>query len=58
MYLTMKQAAETANVSESTIRRYISSGAIPGYRMGARLLRVDAEELQRFIRRIPTAGVR
>lgn len=49
-------AAQYAGVSTRTLRRYISAGRLTGYRVGPRLIRVDADELARLLRPIPTAG--
>lgn len=55
-YSTIAEAAEFAGISTRTIRRYIAAGLITGYRVGPRLIRVDLNELGRFISRIPSAG--
>lgn len=48
-------AAEHADVSTRTIRRYIASGILTGYRVGPRLVKVDLNEIdQKIIRTIPT----
>jgi excisionase family DNA binding protein len=49
-------AADYAAVSTKTIRRWISSGRVAGYRAGPRLIRVDLAELDAMLRPIPTAG--
>lgn len=38
-------AAETADVSTKTIRRYIAAGRIHAYRVGPKLIKVDLDEL-------------
>ena len=48
-------AAEYAGVSTKTIRRYIASGRLTGYRIGPRLIRVDLNELDAILRPIPNA---
>lgn len=49
-------AAEYANISTRSVRRYISQGRLTGYRVGIRLIRVDLNEVdERILRRIPTA---
>ena len=49
-------AAEYADVSTRTVRRYIASGMLTGYRVGPRLVKVDLDEVdQKIIRPIPTA---
>lgn len=53
---TIADAAEYAACSRKTIRRRIADGTLPAYRFGNRALRVDLNELDRALRRIPTAG--
>lgn len=48
--------AEQYGVSERTVRRWITSGLIAGFRIGPRLIRVDLEEVAEALRlRIPNA---
>jgi excisionase family DNA binding protein len=49
------QAAEYADVHPITLRRWISAGRLPAYRVGPRLLKVDLNELEAMLHRIPTA---
>ena len=42
---TVKQAAEHWGVSTKTIRRMINAGTITGYKLTARTLRVNLDEL-------------
>lgn len=49
-------ASDYCGVSDRTIRRYISSGRLPGYRVGPHLIRVDLNELDAMLARIPMAG--
>jgi excisionase family DNA binding protein len=42
-------AAEYADVCQKTLRRWIASGQIPGYRMGARLIRVDLDDIDQML---------
>jgi len=45
-FLSVQEAAEFLRVSQTTIRRYISSGRLPAYRVGAeRLIRIKHEDL-------------
>lgn len=55
-FATLATAAEVAGVSTKTIRRYISSGRITGYRMGPRMIRVDIRELQQLLAPIPVTS--
>jgi len=54
--VSLAEAAEQAGCNPKTIRRRISDGSLVGYRMGPRLIRVDADELDALLRPIPTAG--
>jgi excisionase family DNA binding protein len=54
--LSLQEAARSRGCSERTIRRYIAAGLLPAYRMGPRLIRVDAAELDAMLRPIPTAS--
>lgn len=51
----ISDAAELASCSVVTIRRRIADGSLPAYRLGPRLLRVDLDELEAALRRVPTA---
>jgi len=55
-FAAVSTAAEHAGVSEKTIRRRISDGSLPGYRLGPRLIRIDLNELDALLRPIPAAG--
>lgn len=52
---SVQAAADYADVSTRSIRRWIASGLIPGYRVGPRLVKVDLNDLDKLARRIPTA---
>lgn len=53
--ITLAEAAESLTLDEKTIRRYISSGMLTGYRIGPRVIRVDAAEVEALARPIPSA---
>ncbi|CAL8980354.1 hypothetical protein PROP_03136 [Propionicimonas sp. T2.31MG-18] len=53
-WVGIASAATYAGVSTKTVRRWISSGNIAGYRVGPRLIRVDLAEVERMMRPIPT----
>jgi len=44
-YITIKQAAGYLGVSEPTVRNMISDGRLTAYRNGARLVRLDLNEI-------------
>lgn len=43
--ITLQEAADTYSVSERTLRRYIASGRLRAWRVGPRLIRLDAEQV-------------
>lgn len=54
-FASIAEAALHCDVSTRTLRRYISSGLLTGYRIGPRILRVDLDEVDGLARPIPTA---
>jgi len=62
--LSVEEAASLMRVDRSTIRRWISSGALPGYRVGRRYVRVKRDDLARMIapakgqKEVPAPGMR
>lgn len=54
--VSIADAAAYADVHPATIRRYISSGRLAGYRVGPRLVKIDLVELDDLARPIPTAA--
>ncbi len=54
----LASAGKYADVHPRTLRRYIASGRLTGYRVGPRLLRIDLCELDAMLRPVPTAGGR
>lgn len=52
--VSLSVAAEYADVSTRTLRRYISDGRLTGYRVGPRLLKVDLNEVEAIATPIPT----
>jgi excisionase family DNA binding protein len=56
-YASMKTAAETYDVDQATIKRWIARGMIRGYRMGERLIKVDLNEIDaKVVRDITPPG--
>lgn len=49
-------AAEQYGIAEKTLRRRISEGVLPAYRVGPRLIRVKLSDVDALFTRIPTAG--
>lgn len=44
-YVKMSEAAEYLGVTDRTVRQMIADGRLTGYRNGARLVRVDLNEI-------------
>jgi excisionase family DNA binding protein len=54
-YESIPDAAARAGVTTRSIRRWIASGDLSAYRIGRRMIRLDADELDRRMQAIPTA---
>jgi excisionase family DNA binding protein len=54
-YLTLAQAAELLGVHTRTIRRRIADGQLRAYRLGPRLVKVAAADVEALLTPIPTA---
>jgi excisionase family DNA binding protein len=52
----LSAAAEYAGISTKTLRRRIAEGILPGYRLGARTILVDLNDVDALLERIPTVG--
>ena len=48
--------AERLGVSIKTIRRRIAAGELTAYRVGTKIIRIDLEEVDGLLHRIPTSG--
>ena len=54
-WVSLQQAAFIYGISVDTIRRRIAAGVLPASRIGARIIRVRIEDLDRVCRPITTA---
>jgi excisionase family DNA binding protein len=54
--ISIEGAANYADVSARTIRRYVAAGRLPAYRVGPRLVKVDLADLDKLATPLPTAG--
>jgi excisionase family DNA binding protein len=54
-YESVGDAAARVGVSTKTVRRWIASGQLNGYRIGSRLLRVHPDDVDAMLTLIPTA---
>ncbi len=53
---SLASASERTGLSTRTLRRRIAQGLLPAYRGGPRVLRLDPEDVDRLMTRIPTVG--
>jgi excisionase family DNA binding protein len=54
---SLPEAAQYVGCSEKTLRRRVSDGSLPAYRLGPRLLRVDLADVdQLLLRRVPVGA--
>ncbi|WP_131103413.1 helix-turn-helix domain-containing protein [Ornithinimicrobium sufpigmenti] len=51
---SLTQAARRTGLSTRTLRRRIAEGRLPAYRVGQRVLRVNPEDVDRLMVRVPT----
>lgn len=53
--ITLDDAAEMLAVNTRTIRRYVSSGDLPAFRLGPRHIRVKHDDVLALLVPVPTA---
>lgn len=53
---SLSEAAARTGLSTRTLRRRISAGQLAAYRNGPRLIRLDPEDVDKLMRRLPTLG--
>jgi excisionase family DNA binding protein len=56
--LTMAEASAYTGCSERTLRRYVSAGRLPAYRMGPRRLVFRVADLDALVQPLPATGRR
>ncbi len=54
-YESIAAAADRTGVSARTLRRRIADGSLRAYRLGPRIIRLDAAEVDRLMVPVPTA---
>lgn len=54
-WITIAQAADLMSVSTKTVRRLISRGQLPARRIGSRMIRIDAADLDALGRNLTVA---
>ena len=58
-FASVKAVATALDVDEITVRRWIASGLVHGYRIGDRLIKLDLDEVEaKVVQQIPTADER
>jgi excisionase family DNA binding protein len=56
-FASVQDAARDYDVDPKTVRRWIASGLIHGYRVGDRLIKVDLDEIDaQVVQEVPAAG--
>lgn len=55
-FISLSKAADMLSVSVPTLRRRIAAGELPAYRTGRRIIRIKISDLDRLLRRVPSAG--
>lgn len=55
-FVSLAQAADILGISVHTLRRRIASGELPAFRTGRRIIRVRVSDLERLLRRVPSAS--
>lgn len=53
-WASFPEACAYAHLPPNTLRRYISEGRLPAYRIGPRLLQVNLDDVDRLRRLVPT----
>ena len=53
---SLSAAAERYGCSIKTLRRMVGAGEVSAYRLGKRMLRVDFNEIDALMRRLPASG--
>jgi excisionase family DNA binding protein len=54
-YISLSQGADILGVNERTLRRMLASGALIGYRLGRKAIRLRESDVHALLRPIPTA---
>lgn len=55
-FISLAQAADILGISVHTLRRRIAAGELPAFRTGKRIIRVRVRDLEKVLRRVPSAG--
>ena len=55
-FVSLAQAADILGISVHTLRRRIAAGDLPAFRTGRRIIRVRIADLEKLLRRVPSAS--
>lgn len=55
-FISLSTAADILGISVHTLRRRIAAGELPAFRTGKRIIRVRVRDLDKLLRRVPSAG--
>lgn len=55
-FISLAAAADMLGISVHTLRRRIAAGELPAFRTGKRIIRVRPTDLEKLLRRVPTAS--
>lgn len=55
--ITIQKVADQYGVSTRTVRRYIAAGRLTAYRVGPRMIRLDADQVRQQLLGEPVGGV-
>ena len=55
-FISLTAAADMLGISVHTLRRRIAAGELPAFRTGRRIIRVRVNDLEKLMRRVPSAG--
>ncbi|MBN9104818.1 MAG: helix-turn-helix domain-containing protein [Propionibacteriaceae bacterium] len=55
-FISLSAAADILGISVHTLRRRIAAGELPAFRTGRRIIRVRVGDLEKMLRRVPSAG--
>jgi len=54
-FISLAAAADILGISVHTLRRRIAAGELPAFRTGRRIIRVRLTDLEKLLRRVPSA---
>lgn len=54
-FISLSAAADILGISVHTLRRRIAAGELPAFHTGRRIIRVRVADLEKMLRRVPSA---